>query len=598
MNKYLNKLLINYKKEDFAIQLKARFVLIFSFIMMIMISIATIYSTLLANSFDIVIFPLTILFLIVMFSLIVLIKGQYLIAVHIILSSGFMITWIILFFEPVSAINQTNTIVYIIALLSATPFLLSENKIPLIIYFGINIIIFLFFCYYLSIYDILQKIDLVDYLLDSSIAIIFVFAISYSIYSINQKLLYKINEDLIEKKQAAKTLSKIRLLLSNIINAMPSVIIGINHNFIVTNWNKETEKISGISSKQAEGSDLFAVFPQLNSLKENLRRVIQNGIVKKSERIKIKWGEENKYVDIIMYPLFQDDVEGAVVRIDDVSESVKMEDMMIQSEKMITLGGLATGMAHEINNPLAGIIQSAQLALNRLTQKRSVNINIAKRIGITIEDIHKFIEKRKIADMLNSICHQGERIAKIVEELLSFSNPSSSQSLFKKIPDIVEKSITLTNNDYELKTKYNFNHINIIRKYDPELPEIQFSETKILQVFLTLLKNSTISIFSREYNNNEQPQIIIRAKQENQNVRVEVEDNGNGIPKKVLNRIFEPFFTTMPVGQGAGLGLYISYFIITKYHGGSIQVESKPNISTKFIIRLPLTNENKYGKWN
>ena len=189
MNQFLPTLLKYYNDKEFSEQLKARFVLVFTSVFLVTISAITVYSTLLANSFYFVIFPLSVLILVVVFSLILLIRGKYLLSIHIILTTSFVVTWFILFFEPVSAINKTNSIVYIVALLSAIPFLFSEQRKHMLLYFGFNIILFLGYCYYLSSSNTLIKSELVDYFSDNFIAIVFVFAVAYNLLSINESLL-------------------------------------------------------------------------------------------------------------------------------------------------------------------------------------------------------------------------------------------------------------------------------------------------------------------------------------------------------------------------------------------------------------------------
>jgi len=598
MKNLLNKLLKYYEKEDFALKLKAQFVLVFTFITIITIFLTSIFSTVMLNSFNFVIIPLCILLVIIFISLFILVKGKYHLSMHIIMTSAFIVTWFILFFEPVEAINKINTIVYIVALLSATPFLFSEKKLSLFFYFGTNLFILFGYCFYLGYYNILNSADLIDFLIDNTISFMFVFAVSYNLFFIYKSLSFKIEQDLQEKKQLAKKLNSTQLLLNNIITGMPSILIAIDSNFLVTRWNEEAEIHTGISSYQAVDSDLFAVFPNLLFLKEKLENVLSNSTLMRNERIEVNWGEKYKYVDIVVYPLILNEVEGAVIRIDDISESVKLEDHVIQSDKMKTLGTLATGMAHEINNPLAGMIQNTQLALNRLKFSGTINNTYTDESSISLNDIEKFISNRKITEILNRVSLEGNRIANIIDEMLSFSNPTSSQYLYNKFEEIVEKSVDLAHKDYELKTKYDFSKIEIIREYESDLPKIQCSQAKILQVILNLLKNSSIAISCRDYKKNEQPQIILRAIKNNQFIRFEVEDNGIGISKTVLKRIFEPFFTTMPVGEGSGLGLYIAYFIVTRNHGGTIQAKSKKGSGTKFIVKLPIINEKNYEREN
>jgi PAS domain S-box-containing protein len=587
MNQFLPILLKYYQDKEFSKQLKARFVLVFTSIFLVTISAITVYSTLVANSFYFVIFPLSVLILVVVSSLILLIRGKYLLSIHIILGTSFIVTWFILFFEPVSALNKTNSIVYIIALLSAIPFLFSEQRKHMLLYFAFNIIFFLGYCYYLDSSGTLIESELVDYFSDNLIAIVFVFAVAYNLLSINQSLLKSKEADIIEINRTAKELHNIQILLNGIINAMPSALIAIDQDYKVTHWNKEAEKCAGVPQKESEGSHLFAVFPELAVYREILETVIKNRVIIKKERQRIKSTEDGIINDIVIYPLGNNGSGGAVLRIDDISERLKMENVMLQSARMITLGGLAAGMAHEINNPLAGMLQNSQLIQNRLTHTNKVNIQNAAEVGIELGTLNKYLKQRDIPLLLQKIRQSGSRIAKLVDDMLTFSTTTDSPLIYRKIPDIIEHSIELSKNDQELMI-HKFDDIHIKSEYAEDLPDFKCNGSKLNQVFMNLLKNSTFAIFNRKYLKKEKPHINIIAKKEADTIQIEFEDNGCGMPQDMVEHIFEPFYSTMPVGKGQGLGLYIAYFIITKHLNGLIEVVTKQNVGTKFIINLPI----------
>ena len=155
-----------------------------------------------------------------------------------------------------------------------------------------------------------------------------------------------------------------------------------------------------------------------------------------------------------------------------------------------------------------------------------------------------------------------------------------------------EKVIALAATDYDSKKKYDFRKIDIQREYKRRLPLVPCDGARIQQVLLNLLRNAAqaMSQQSKADGNWQAPRIIIRADHEPEEkmVRIEIEDNGPGLDEKTRKRIFEPFFTTKAVGEGTGLGLSVSYFIVTENHRGTMAVESTPGKGANFIVRLPI----------
>ncbi len=296
---------------------------------------------------------------------------------------------------------------------------------------------------------------------------------------------------------------------------------------------------------------------------------------------------EKKFMDVMVYPLIDDGIQGAVIRVDDVTNRVRIEEMMVQTEKMLSVGGLAAGMAHEINNPLGGILLGAQNILRRISPDLNINRQSAEECGTSIESIRRYMENRNIIKMIDGIREMGERASKIVSNMLSFSRHSESRLSMARLDDVIDRSLELAANDYDLKKKYDFRHIRINREYDPELPEVSCVITEIQQVMLNLLKNSAQAVAEKEYVDGK-PEITLRLKRDPHWAIIELEDNGPGITEADRKRVFEPFFTTKEVGVGTGLGLSVSYFIISNNHKGTMDVESQSGKGTRFTIRLPL----------
>ncbi|MDM8535250.1 PAS domain S-box protein [Desulfobacterales bacterium HSG17] len=393
--------------------------------------------------------------------------------------------------------------------------------------------------------------------------------------------------DITERKQAENELQRLRNLLSNIINSMPSVLVGVDRDGVITQWNRQAENVTGIKAENALGQLLEETFPQLAPEMEKVHSAIETLETQKDLRVESIFNNKPLFTDVIVYPLISNGAEGAVIRVDDVTERVNLEEMMIQSEKMLSVGGLAAGMAHEINNPLAGILQNTQVMRNRISGELQKNKLVAQECNLTIEGIEEYMNKRGILKMMNSIEESGKRAAKIVENMLLFSRKSESSFALYNLGELLDKTIELAENDYDLKKKYDFRQIQIVREYDSFVPEVPCEATKIQQVFLNILKNGAQAM-SENKEEGKVPCFILRLKSKENMVCIEIEDNGAGMNESVRRRIFEPFFTTKEVGIGTGIGLSVSYFIITKNHNGTMSVESIPGCGTKFIIHLPI----------
>ncbi len=270
-----------------------------------------------------------------------------------------------------------------------------------------------------------------------------------------------------------------------------------------------------------------------------------------------------------------------------ITERQKTQEMIMQTEKMMSIGGLAAGIAHEINNPLAGILQSAQNIQRRISTDIPKNKTAADELAVSLDSINAYLEKRGIVQFIDSIHESGRRASKIVTNMLQFARDSYSKKLPYNIHDVIDQMIELAQNDYDLQKKYDFKKIRIHKDYDPNLPPVPFIISEMEQVVFNILKNSSQALYQK-MDDMTQLKIIIRTNKENGYAVIEFADNGPGMDTDTLKNIFEPFFTTKGKGTGTGLGLYISYFIITHNHNGVITAESEVNKGSKFVVKLPL----------
>jgi PAS domain S-box-containing protein len=238
----------------------------------------------------------------------------------------------------------------------------------------------------------------------------------------------------------------------------------------------------------------------------------------------------------------------------DITERKRLEQQLIQSEKLAALGQLISGVAHELNNPLTSVIGYAQLLLHKgkLDERATEGVEIINR--------------------------EAERTRRIVQNLLSFSRQHKPCRARANLNEILERSLELR--AYELKT----NNITVCRDFG-DLPQIDVDQHQLQQVFLNVIINAEQAI--RTTGHKGTLKLKTEVKPAGGWAVVTIADDGSGIPPEDLTKVFDPFFTTKEVGKGTGLGLSISYGII-KEHGGIIRAESEHGQATTFTIELPL----------
>jgi PAS domain S-box-containing protein len=292
-------------------------------------------------------------------------------------------------------------------------------------------------------------------------------------------------------------------------------------------------------------------------------------------------------VEVAAVPFVFEGKHGGLVFVRDITERKRSEKVMVHNERMMTVGGLAAGMAHEINNPLGGILQSLQNIRRRLSPGLPANEGVALEQGCSLEAIGNYLRARQVPEFLDAIEQSGKRATRIVANMLEFSRKGISGKKLVDVNEVVEKSLSFCLANHEPGTAFDFRNIVIERDFDQGDPKVPGIPSQIEQVLVNLLQNAMQALEDRP--DKASPAIItVRTRGEAEAVRLEVADNGPGMKPEVLRRVFDPFFTTKPVGKGTGLGLSVSYFIVINNHGGALEVESTPGKGSRFIVRLPL----------
>ena len=398
-----------------------------------------------------------------------------------------------------------------------------------------------------------------------------------SLYTTNNLLI----DEVARHEQTGRQLRETKLYLQSMINSMPSIIIGVTASGEVTHWNAAAENTFEIFSNEALGRKIVDLLPLFPVTVAAIKNSIRNGEPHAIQHTQTE--EQKRYFEITIYPLISSTQQGAVIRVDDVTLKVTIENLMIQNEKMYSLGEVAAGIAHEINNPLSVILQNVQNITRRTDINFPINHTRAQELSIDFTQVNNYLQAREIPQMLDSIREAGERSATIVRNMLEFSHNSQRKTSLVDIKHLIEQTIALNRSSYpKIQTDHS---LQIITEFADALPPLHASAPELQQVLLNLLRNAKQALASSDI---EQPMIWIRTYAQEHHLVIEVQDNGPGMADTIRQHIFEPFFTTKELGSGTGLGLSVSYFIITERHQGTIDVKTAPGKGSNFIIQLPL----------
>ncbi|MET3454659.1 ATP-binding protein [Pseudomonas kilonensis] len=399
------------------------------------------------------------------------------------------------------------------------------------------------------------------------------------------------------RSKIEKKLTGFQNYLNSIIDSMPSALIALDEQLYVTQWNQEASALSGTRLDEALNQPIFLAFEPLKPYLPQLKQTVEQHTVAKIERVTWTKDDEARHYALTFYPLMGGAGRGVVIRIDDITQRLSLEEMMVQSEKMLSVGGLAAGMAHEINNPLGAILHNVQNIRRRLSPELPKNLEQAEQLGIELQEVNRYLQGREIPQLLDGIQQAGARAAKIVTHMLSFSRRSTRQMAPCDLPALIDQAVEIAGNDFDLAIGFDFKGQAIIRQFDPNLGPVPGTANELEQVLLNLLKNAAQAIHQRQ-DDSEPGRIILRTRLNPPWAEIQVEDNGIGMSENVRKRTFEPFFTTKEIGQGTGLGLSVSYFIITNNHKGQMEVQSAPGQGTCFTLRLPLAGTSMVPQEN
>ncbi len=363
-------------------------------------------------------------------------------------------------------------------------------------------------------------------------------------------------QDITDLKHAQEAIRSERDKLNRILSHLTEGVCIVNTDYIIEYQNRILKKYLG----ECEGKTCYKSFRQTETPCDPclMRTAIGKGKIQQHEFET----EDGRFFEQAYTPVMDvDDQEKVVVLLRDVTEKKASMAAMMRAEQLAALGEMAAGVAHEINNPINGIINYAQILVNKSNADSFVS------------------------DLGKRMIKEGDRIARIVEGLLSFARRKKEEKTLVAVTEILSDSLALT--DSQMRKD------NIIVKKDiaANLPLILAQAHEIEQVFINIISNARYALNQKYAQPHEDKILEISAKANSTNrrpfVRISFHDNGSGIPADLIDKVCNPFFSTKIEGKRTGLGLSISHGIVND-HGGHLQIDSIEGKFTRVIVELPV----------
>ncbi|MDC7218966.1 MAG: response regulator [Spirochaetales bacterium] len=393
--------------------------------------------------------------------------------------------------------------------------------------------------------------------------------------AVNDKI-GELSREIGERLRVEEELSHARNLISAIVDSMPSVIIAVDPGGNITQWNGRAEKNYHSPASEVLGRPVREILPWIGDVLEGAREAWERDEVIYSVRRESELAEGTVYEDVEVYSMTAHGQEGLVIRIDNVTDEILLEQQIAQSKKMDAIGQLAGGVAHDFNNMLAGISSAASLI---------------EMTGAS--------EDREAMEYVSMILEASDRAAELTGKLLSFGRRQAVPFAVFHFHEAVQAALALLERTIDKKINISFDPMD-------EPDAISGSFTAVQNGIMNLVINAshampeggtvklaTSPVVLSEEDCQAYPFELIPGSY----VRLDVKDAGVGIAPEYLDKIFEPFFTTKETGKGTGLGLASVYGMIQN-HKGAISVDSVPGEGTEFYLFFPLSEEEVKGGLN
>ncbi|HOS97437.1 MAG TPA: PAS domain-containing protein, partial [Deltaproteobacteria bacterium] len=387
-------------------------------------------------------------------------------------------------------------------------------------------------------------------------------------------------QDVTQKRLIEEEMAQMRVYLKNIIDSMPSMLVSVNEEGVIVEWNEAASRITGITAMEAIGREVWQVVPFLEKFRAPMQEVIATRSPREFHHEVQGSGEDEEFHNVSLFPLIANCVQGVVIRVDNITEMEKKEQQLRQAQKMETIGTLAGGLAHDFNNILGGITGSLSLIKFKLTQDHAMDRDfMLKYLGIMEE--------------------AGKRAADLVAQLLSISRKQELHFESVDLNSTIDHVMQICSNSFDKS-------IDLDVRHSAAKALVSASPTQMEQVLLNLCVNAAHAMTTmRGEDEHQGGRLTVSLRKiygdaafrathpeagEIQYWVLSVQDTGVGMETKTVAKIFDPFFTTKDKDKGTGLGLAMVYNIV-RQHSGFIDVYSEPGVGSTFNVYLPVFEE-------
>ncbi len=368
----------------------------------------------------------------------------------------------------------------------------------------------------------------------------------------------------VEVSKRTKEIEEQKRFTEKIIDSLPVSLYVVDTDMRIVAWNQSRELNIGIHREEAIGRNVFNVLVKQSraQLQGEFMDVFRNGKIIQFEQDSHSNGQK-KVWKISKIPMRVDNAEVShVITVgEDITEQKKMNEAVIHTEKLASIGRLAAGVVHEINNPLATISACSEALVSRVHEIE---------MGEIQDDFKEYLQ---------IIRDEAFRCKTITNSLLEFSHQRQAEKIQCDINQLIDQTLLL------LRHHPKIGKMNIHRELDSSIGQVFVNEGQMKQIFIALISNAYDAM-------DEGGELTIRTKLQEiemeRTICAEFSDNGSGIPDSIVSKIFDPFFTTKEIGRGTGLGLSVCYGIVTD-HGGKIEVDSVEGKGSTFRVLLPVT---------
>jgi len=383
------------------------------------------------------------------------------------------------------------------------------------------------------------------------------------------------------------------------IDAVPSILIGLNHELCIVRWNSTAARVFGLSEEEVAGKQLTNC--GVRWLRDGLQDEIRSLCAERTSRrcdYPFEIEGKTRLLGLTVTPVSMDDKTFITLLIgSDITDRRTLEERLRQAEKLESVGQLAAGIAHEINTPMQYIgdnvrflkdafldVKSVAAVYERLllaAKDNTLSQKTVQEVGDVVAGVDASYLFTEIPKAIDQTLEGVARVSTLVSAMKEFSHPDTKEKIPLDLNHAIDSTITVARNEWKYVA-------NMKTDFDPSLPPVLCQPGEFNQVILNLIVNAAHAIADGlQKSSSEIGTIGVQTRNCLGWAEIRIQDTGSGIPENVRSRIFDPFFTTKEIGKGTGQGLAIAHSVIVDKHGGSIHFETEEGAGTTFIIRLP-----------